>query len=75
MHGYERIGNSVLSRDGANLSAVLYALFVGDEAERESLSRLPSQIRQLLITDHQKGSLWHLGNTSSIETYRRDQRA
>ena len=47
MHGYERIGNSVLSRDGANLSAVLYALSVGDEAERESLARLLSQIRQL----------------------------
>ena len=47
MHGYERIGNSVLSRDGANLSAVLYALSVGDEAERESLDRLLSQIRQL----------------------------
>ena len=47
MHGYERIGNSVLSRDGANLSAVLYALSVGDKAERESLARLLSQIRQL----------------------------
>lgn len=47
MHGYERIGNSVLSRDGANLSAVLYALSVGDEAERKSLDRLLSQIRQL----------------------------
>lgn len=47
MHGYERIGNSVLSRDGANLSAVLYALSVGDKAERESLNRLLFQIRQL----------------------------
>ena len=47
MHGYERIGNSVLSRDGANLSAVLYALSVGDKAERKSLDRLLSQIRQL----------------------------
>lgn len=47
MHGYERIGNGVLSRDGANLSAVLYALSVGDEAERESLDRLLYQIRQL----------------------------
>ena len=51
MHGYERIGNSVLSRDGAKLSAVLYAHSAGDEAERESLDRLLSQIRQLLITD------------------------
>lgn len=47
MHGYERIGNSVLSRDGANLSAVLYALSVGDEAERKSLDRLLFQICQL----------------------------
>lgn len=47
MHSYERIGNSVLSRDGANLSAVLYALSVGDKAERKSLDRLLSQIRQL----------------------------
>ena len=47
MHGYERIGNGILSRDGANLSAVLYALSIGDEAERESLARLLSQIRQL----------------------------
>ena len=47
MHSYERIGNSVLSRDGANLSAVLYALSDGDKAERESLARLLSQIRQL----------------------------
>ena len=47
MRGYERIGNGILSRDGANLSAVLHALSVGDEAERESLDRLLSQIRQL----------------------------
>ncbi len=47
MHGYERIGNSVLSRDGANLSAVLYALSVGDEAQQASLAGLLSRIRQL----------------------------
>ena len=47
MHGYERIGNSVLSRDGANLSAVLYSLSAGDENQKESLARLLSQIRQL----------------------------
>ena len=47
MHVYERIGNSVLSRDGANLSAVLYALSVGDEAQQASLDRLLSRIRQL----------------------------
>lgn len=54
MHGYERIGNSVLSRDGANLSAVLYALSIGDEAERESLDRLLDQIRQLPNEPYEK---------------------
>ena len=47
MHGYERIGNDVLSRDGANLSAVLYSLSVGDETQKESLARLLSQISKL----------------------------
>ena len=47
MRGYDRIGNSVLSKDGANLSAVLYALSVGDETQQASLSRLLSRIRQL----------------------------
>lgn len=47
MHGYERIGNSVLTRDGANLSSVLYSLSVGDENQKESLARLLSQICQL----------------------------
>ncbi len=47
MHGYERIGNNVLSKDGANLSAVLYSLSVGDETQKESLARLLSQICQL----------------------------
>ena len=47
MHGYERIGNSVLSKDGANLSAVLYSLSAGDEIQQASLDRLLSQISQL----------------------------
>ena len=47
MHGYERIGNNVLSKDGANLSAVLYALSTGDETQKASLDRLLSQISQL----------------------------
>ena len=47
MRNYERIGNSVLSKDGANLSAVLYALSVGDESQKASLARLLSRIRQL----------------------------
>ncbi len=47
MHGYERIGNNVLSKDGANLSAVLYSLSTGDETQQASLDRLLSQISQL----------------------------
>ncbi len=47
MHDYERIGNNILSKDGANLSAVLYALSAGDETQKASLDRLLSQISQL----------------------------
>ena len=47
MRGYERIGNNILSIDGANLSAVLYALSTGDEIQQASLARLLSQISQL----------------------------
>ncbi len=47
MHGYERIGNNVLSKDGANLSAVLHSLSIGDKTQQASLERLLSQISQL----------------------------
>ncbi len=47
MRGYERIGNTVLSRDGANLSAVLYSLDQGKEEEKQTLRRLFDGIRQL----------------------------
>ena len=47
MHAYERIGNRILARDGANLSAVLHALHSGDEAEQALLARLLSRISQL----------------------------
>ena len=40
MRGYERMGNRVLARDGANLSAVLYGLHTGKRAEQASLKRL-----------------------------------
>lgn len=56
MHGYERIGNSVLSRDSANLSAVLYSLSVGDETQQASLARLLSQISQLPDEPYEKFS-------------------
>lgn len=47
MRTYERIGNNILSRDGANLSAVLYALSKGNEKERQTLNRLLNWIKQL----------------------------
>ena len=47
MHGYERIGNNILTKDGANLSAVLYSLTDGNETQQASLDRLLSQISQL----------------------------
>ncbi len=56
MHGYERIGNNVLSKDGANLSAVLYSLSTGDETQRASLDRLLSQISQLPDEPYKKFS-------------------
>ena len=56
MHGYERIGNNVLSKDGANLSAVLHSLSTGDEAQQASLGRLLSQISQLPDEPYEKFS-------------------
>jgi predicted ATPase len=47
MREYVRIGNSILTKNGANLSAVLYALSQGTEAEQHSLQRLLQWIRQL----------------------------
>jgi predicted ATPase len=47
MRAYERIGNRVLARDGANLSAVLYALHKGSEEEQAALARVLQRIRQL----------------------------
>ncbi|MBU2549978.1 MAG: ATP-binding protein [Proteobacteria bacterium] len=47
MREYERIGNTVLLRDGSNLSAVLYGLGQGTPEERESLARLLGWIKQL----------------------------
>ncbi len=47
MRAYERIGNRVLARDGANLSAVLYALHMGTDADRQVLARILERIKQL----------------------------
>ena len=47
MRAYERIGNTTLSRDGANLSAVLHSLHAGDEAEQALLAQLLARVSQL----------------------------
>ncbi|MFX0202305.1 MAG: AAA family ATPase [Candidatus Hodarchaeota archaeon] len=47
MRRYERIGNEILTRDGANLSAVLYALHEGNQKEKKTLTRLLERISQL----------------------------
>ncbi|MBM4396471.1 MAG: ATP-binding protein [Deltaproteobacteria bacterium] len=47
MRAYERIGNRVLTRDGSNLSAVLYALRTGTEQEQATLSRIVERVRQV----------------------------
>jgi predicted ATPase len=47
MHSYERVGDTILKRNGSNLSAVLYGLSTGDENQRATLQRLLEKIRQL----------------------------
>ena len=47
MHNYERVGDTILKRNGSNLSAVLYGLSMGDEDQRATLQRLLEKIRQL----------------------------
>jgi predicted ATPase len=47
MRAYERIGNRELTRDGANLSAALHALWKGSEEEQGALARILQRIRQL----------------------------
>lgn len=47
MRGYERIGNGVLQRDGANVGSVLYGLSTGATDQRASLVHIIDRIRQL----------------------------
>jgi predicted ATPase len=47
MRSYERIGNRTLTRDGANLSAVLHALSEGSPQERASLARILKWAQQI----------------------------
>jgi len=47
MREYERIGNRILAKNGANLSAVLYGLSIDTDEEKQSLQRLLNWIQQL----------------------------
>ena len=54
MHSYERVGDTILKRNGSNLSAVLYGLSTGDAEQQETLQRLLEKIRQLPDEPYQK---------------------
>ena len=47
MHNYERVGDTILKRNGSNLSAVLYGLSTGDDDQQAILQRLLAKISQL----------------------------
>jgi ABC-type cobalamin/Fe3+-siderophores transport system ATPase subunit len=47
MRAYERVGQDVLVRDGANLSSVLHSLQNGNEKQKAALARLLAVIKQL----------------------------
>ena len=47
MRSWERIGNDILSRNGVNLSAVLFRLSQGDHEDKNILNRLLGWIKQL----------------------------
>jgi predicted ATPase len=47
MRSYERIGQKVLARNGANLSAVLYSLHGGSAEEKSALGRIIELIKHL----------------------------
>ena len=54
MHSYERVGDTILKRNGSNLSAVLYGLSTGDENQQATLQRLLEKICQLPDEPYQK---------------------
>ena len=54
MHSYERVGDTILKKNGSNLSAVLYGLSTGDEDQQATLQRLLKKIRQLPDEPYQK---------------------
>ena len=47
MRNYERVGDTILKRNGSNLSAVLYGLSKGDAEQQATLQRLLKKISQL----------------------------
>ncbi len=51
---YEHIGNTIISQNGSNLSAVLYALSQGNQESQESLQRLLEWIAQLPNEPYQR---------------------
>ena len=54
MHSYERVGDTILKRNGSNLSAVLHGLSMGDAEQQATLQRLLEKIRQLPDEPYQK---------------------
>ena len=54
MRSYERVGDTILKRNGSNLSAVLYGLSTGDDGQRAILQRLLEKIRQLPDEPYQR---------------------
>ena len=54
MHNYERVGDTILKRNGSNLSAVLYGLSTGGDEQRAILQRLLERISQLPDEPYEK---------------------
>jgi predicted ATPase len=52
--GYQRIGDSVLAKDGANLSSALYALRHGPSSDEAALDRILKVVRELPEEPFQK---------------------
>ncbi len=47
MRGYERIGSTVLLRDGSNLSSVLHGLSIGSDLDKAALGRVEGYVLQI----------------------------
>jgi len=51
---YERMNNNILSKNGENLSAVLYSLHRGNEEQKQTLNRLLNLIKQIPEEPYEK---------------------